>query len=64
MWDMSDNPSQDLRSFLGSDRFGCVMADPPWRIGDIARGTVPRVCLHTSDFYEHIAVDKLSILAT
>ena len=28
---MSDNPSQDLRDFLGKDRFGCVMADPPWR---------------------------------
>ena len=29
--DMSDNPSQDLRDFIGKDRFGCVMADPPWR---------------------------------
>jgi N6-adenosine-specific RNA methylase IME4 len=31
MLDMSDNPSQDLRKFLGTDKFGCVMADPPWR---------------------------------
>ena len=31
MLDMSSNPSQDLRDFLGDDRFGCIMADPPWR---------------------------------
>ena len=23
--------ADDLRGFLGDDRFGCVMADPPWR---------------------------------
>ena len=23
--------AQDLAGFLGNDRFGCVMADPPWR---------------------------------
>lgn len=23
--------ADDLREFLGKDRFGCVMADPPWR---------------------------------
>lgn len=27
---MSD-AAQDLRRFLGHDRFGCVLADPPWR---------------------------------
>ena len=31
MLDMSSDPAQDLRNFLGSDRFGTVMADPPWR---------------------------------
>ena len=31
MLDMTQNPSQDLSRFLGSDRFGTVMADPPWR---------------------------------
>ena len=31
MLDMGSSPTQDLRDFLGSDRFGCVMADPPWR---------------------------------
>lgn len=31
MLDMSNSPAQDLRNFLGADRFGTVMADPPWR---------------------------------
>ena len=31
MLDMSSDPSQDLRNFLNGDRFGTVMADPPWR---------------------------------
>lgn len=31
MLSMSKNPSQDLSDFLGNDRFGTVMADPPWR---------------------------------
>jgi len=31
MLDMAHDPSQDLSSFLGNDRFGTVMADPPWR---------------------------------
>lgn len=31
MLDMNSDPSQDLRDFLGNDRFGCVMADPLWR---------------------------------
>ena len=31
MLDMSSNPSQDLATFLEGERFGCVMADPPWR---------------------------------
>jgi len=28
---MEHPATQDLRRFLGTDRFGCVMADPPWR---------------------------------
>ncbi len=28
---MTNDPSQHLADFLGSDRFGTVMADPPWR---------------------------------
>ncbi len=28
---MTQTPSQDLSDFLGSDRFGTVMADPTWR---------------------------------
>lgn len=28
---MTQSPSDDLRGFLQSDRFGTVMADPPWR---------------------------------
>lgn len=31
MLDMGSTASQDLRDFLDGDRFGCVMADPPWR---------------------------------
>jgi len=31
MLDMTSSPTQDLSKFLGDDRFGCVMADPPWR---------------------------------
>ena len=31
MLDMSSSPSQDLRRFLNGDKFGTVMADPPWR---------------------------------
>lgn len=31
MLDMSSSAAQDLQRFLGSDRFGCVLADPPWR---------------------------------
>lgn len=31
MLDMSQTPTQDLRDFLGPNRFGCVLADPPWR---------------------------------
>lgn len=28
---MSDNPNKELRRFLDGQRFGTVMADPPWR---------------------------------
>lgn len=28
---MTQSPSDDLRGFLRGDRFGTVMADPPWR---------------------------------
>ncbi len=28
---MDQNPAQDLRDFLKQDRFGTVLADPPWR---------------------------------
>ena len=31
MLDMGQDAAQDLDRFLGSDRFGCVLADPPWR---------------------------------
>ena len=31
MWSMGSTPAQDLRQFLSGDRFGTVMADPPWR---------------------------------
>jgi N6-adenosine-specific RNA methylase IME4 len=28
---MTSTPAEDLRSFLKEDRFGTIMADPPWR---------------------------------
>ncbi|MCZ7676836.1 MAG: MT-A70 family methyltransferase [Roseovarius sp.] len=28
---MTNDPSQHLSDFLGDDRFGTIMADPPWR---------------------------------
>lgn len=28
---MGQDAAQDLREFLAGDKFGCVMADPPWR---------------------------------
>jgi hypothetical protein len=28
---MTSDAAQDLKTFLGDDRFGCVLADPPWR---------------------------------
>jgi N6-adenosine-specific RNA methylase IME4 len=28
---MGQDAAQDLAKFLGDDRFGCVLADPPWR---------------------------------
>lgn len=28
---MASTPAQELREFLRGERFGCVMADPPWR---------------------------------
>ncbi|MGB3556593.1 MAG: MT-A70 family methyltransferase [Jannaschia sp.] len=28
---MGTDAAQDLTAFLGNDRFGCVLADPPWR---------------------------------
>ena len=28
---MKQTPSEDLRTFLGDDRFSTVLADPPWR---------------------------------
>jgi len=31
MWMMDQTPAQDLRDFLKRDRFGTVLADPPWR---------------------------------
>ena len=31
MLDMGTDAAQDLAEFLGNDRFGCVLADPPWR---------------------------------
>jgi len=31
MLGMSGDATQDLRSFLGADRFATVLADPPWR---------------------------------
>lgn len=31
MLDMDTDAAQDLSDFLGTDRFGCVLADPPWR---------------------------------
>ena len=31
MLDMSTSAAHDLANFLGDDRFGTVMADPPWR---------------------------------
>ena len=31
MLDMGQDAAQDLEAFLGDDRFGCVLADPPWR---------------------------------
>ena len=31
MLDMGQNAAQDLAGFLGKDRFGTVLADPPWR---------------------------------
>jgi N6-adenosine-specific RNA methylase IME4 len=34
MLDMAQDPSQDLSSALGGRRFGCVLADPPWRFSN------------------------------
>lgn len=31
MLDMTNSAAQDLTRFLGNDRFGTVLADPPWR---------------------------------
>lgn len=31
MLGMGTTASQDLTDFLKGDRFGCVLADPPWR---------------------------------
>lgn len=31
MLDMTSNAAQDLSNFLADDRFGTVLADPPWR---------------------------------
>ena len=31
MWYMENSAAQDLLEFLGQDRFGTVLADPPWR---------------------------------
>ena len=31
MLDMGQDAAQDLEAFLGKDRFGTVLADPPWR---------------------------------
>lgn len=31
MFPMATDASQDLAGFLGDRRFGCVLADPPWR---------------------------------
>ena len=31
MLDMSRSAAQDLADFVGDDRFGTIMADPPWR---------------------------------
>ena len=31
MLDMGQDAAQDLEDFLGNDRFGTVLADPPWR---------------------------------
>lgn len=31
IWGMEKTAAQDLQEFLGADRFGCVLADPPWR---------------------------------
>lgn len=28
---MDHAAAQDLANFLGGERFGCVLADPPWR---------------------------------
>ncbi len=34
MSSMEHAATQDLRRFLGEDRFGCVLADPPWRFAN------------------------------
>lgn len=31
MLDMGTAAAQDLTDFLKGDRFGCLLADPPWR---------------------------------
>jgi hypothetical protein len=31
MLDMDTGATQDLQGFLGAERFGCALADPPWR---------------------------------
>ena len=31
MLDMTADAASDLSAFLGARRFGCVLADPPWR---------------------------------
>jgi N6-adenosine-specific RNA methylase IME4 len=34
MLGMSPTPSQDMARFLAGARFGCVLADPPWRFAN------------------------------
>jgi hypothetical protein len=31
MLDMETSAAQDLHEFLGRDKFGCILAESPWR---------------------------------
>lgn len=41
MWHMATTPAQHLASFLQGGRYGCVLADRPWRFEDRTGNAAP-----------------------